>query len=97
MDTTQLVADAKSLGGTLLGAAKTAGESFISAIGGDAEAAVPKLSTDAENTLLEFVPSFIRPVITSAGGAAVAAVDASAVALIKQGVGIALTRLDQLL
>ncbi len=97
MDTTQLVADAKSLGTTLLGAAKTAGESLVTTLGSDAEAEVPTLASDGEKALLEFVPDFIRPLITDAAGSAVSSVDSSAVDLIKSGVGIALTRLEQLL
>ncbi len=96
IDTTQLVADAKALGSAVVADAKTAGESLLSAVAGDAEAKVPTFTSDAETLLLDLIPSAYRPVVQTVAAAPLASLDASAVAAIKTGVGIALTRIAAL-
>jgi hypothetical protein len=101
MDTTQIVADAKALGVAALGDARSAAVQLLTSLGSDVEAGIPKISGDAASLLNEFVPAqfapFVDPILTTAEGAPLQAVDAAAVTAVKTGIGIAIARIEALL
>ena len=88
--------DAKALAAALFGSAKDAAVAFLGKAAGQLEAEVPTLTTDVVNTLLEFVPSAVRGLVSGFITGQLTNLDDAAVAAIKYGLSIAIARLNAL-
>jgi hypothetical protein len=97
IDLSALEADAKAVASAALTDAKVAIVQLLSALAGTAEGAVPTLTTDVTNVLLDFIPSAFRGLAQSLIANATAPLDAAAVAAIKLGLSVALARINALL
>lgn len=94
MDFTQIENDAKALASALFGDAKTAVVALLGAVADSTETAVPTLSQDALNTLLDFVPGAVRGLVAGFVSGQKANLDADAIKAIKYGLSIALARIN---
>jgi NaMN:DMB phosphoribosyltransferase len=98
---TAVVNDAKAAGITLLGDAKTAATVILTHLSSAMTGGLPDIETAAFSTLLDFVPSSYRGVVSTYATPAVDAAEATYTpelqAAIKGGVGLALGRIDAVL